>query len=205
VRQQCLRLHVPLSPQAEFEVLFGEVGVTQSLDRLDNLLARQPQLPDGTRLCASQTWNPTFLLFSRTFPNGWSSRATALGPMLCRPLASLTEADHMIAAAALPTKRQYKAALEQAICQVRASPRQACGPSVAASQTLSLSCCRLVCFPCTHLKLKNEPCAVPVPVQIHEENKALQHDYDAAQPILRQAAAEIAACKELVEKVCSRT
>ena len=38
--------------QAEFDQIIGEMGVSDSLDKLDALLAAQPELPDGTRLCA---------------------------------------------------------------------------------------------------------------------------------------------------------
>lgn len=40
------------SGQAEFEVLFRETGAIKSLDSLDALLARQPELADGSRVCA---------------------------------------------------------------------------------------------------------------------------------------------------------
>jgi len=72
------------STLAEFELLFSEMGAIKSLETLDALLARQPELPDGSRV----------------------------------PLTSLTEAKDMIAAATLPSKRQHKIALQQAIRQV---------------------------------------------------------------------------------------
>lgn len=40
-------------PQAEFDQIFGESGVPASLERLDLLVARQPELPDGSRLYAT--------------------------------------------------------------------------------------------------------------------------------------------------------
>jgi hypothetical protein len=38
-------------------------------------------------------------------------------------------------------------------------------------------------------------------VQVEAENSALRNQYDAAQPALQVAAADIAACKALIEKV----
>ena len=42
----------PAAPcaQAEFDQIFGEMGVGDSLGKLDALLVRQPELPDGSRL-----------------------------------------------------------------------------------------------------------------------------------------------------------
>ena len=72
--------------QDEWNAIFSELGVEASLEQLDALVARQPELPDGSRL----------------------------------PLTSLTEARDLIAEAALPTKRQHKLALQEALREVEA-------------------------------------------------------------------------------------
>ena len=54
--------------QAEFEQIFGEQGVGESLNTLDALLARQPKLPDGTRVCAKA--RPPRLGFASENPSG---------------------------------------------------------------------------------------------------------------------------------------
>ena len=36
-------------PQAEFDLIFADLGVDERLDRLEHLLSEQPQLPDGSR------------------------------------------------------------------------------------------------------------------------------------------------------------
>ena len=43
------------APQAEFDEIFSELGVGASLGKLDALLAAQPELPNGSRLCARTT------------------------------------------------------------------------------------------------------------------------------------------------------
>ena len=39
-----------IDTQAEFDTLFSEMGVVKGLDNLDALIARQPELTDGSRV-----------------------------------------------------------------------------------------------------------------------------------------------------------
>ena len=59
--QHCLREN----SLAEFEVLMAELGVGSSLGRLDSLIAQQPELPDGSRLCAPPPPKPPLLTGTR--------------------------------------------------------------------------------------------------------------------------------------------
>ena len=59
-------LSVLAHSQVEFDTIFGETGVSTSLERLDSLLARQPELPDGTRLCAPRRSSCLLVPFSAT-------------------------------------------------------------------------------------------------------------------------------------------
>lgn len=62
--QGCLRENA----MAEFDQIFGEMGVGESLGKLDSLLAAQPVLPDGTRLPLTSTSEARDLTAAATLP-----------------------------------------------------------------------------------------------------------------------------------------
>ena len=51
---------LPSVRQAEFDTIFDEMGVSQGLERLDSLIARQPALPDGSRMCVPMPFACSF-------------------------------------------------------------------------------------------------------------------------------------------------
>jgi hypothetical protein len=55
-------------PQAEFEAICGELGVDASLEQLEMLLKRQPELPDGTRVPLTSVSEARDLIAEATLP-----------------------------------------------------------------------------------------------------------------------------------------
>ena len=106
------------------------MGVSQGLERLDSLIARQPALPDGSRMCvpmpfACSFFASHFLAQCQPLDNRLSSSPLASRVCMCvcararSPLTSETEASDLIAMATLATKRQHRAALEAALREVQ--------------------------------------------------------------------------------------
>jgi hypothetical protein len=62
----CMRCCV--CPQAEFEAICGELGVDASLEQLEMLLKRQPELPDGTRVPLTSVSEARDLIAEATLP-----------------------------------------------------------------------------------------------------------------------------------------
>lgn len=62
--QACVRANT----LAECDVLFGEVGADESLDRLDALVEQQPELPDGTRLPLASAGEATAMIANAAVP-----------------------------------------------------------------------------------------------------------------------------------------
>lgn len=121
---------LPSVRQAEFDTIFDEMGVSQGLERLDSLIARQPALPDGSRMCVPMTFAclffaSHFLAQCQPLDNRLSSSPLASRVCMCvcvrarSPLTSETEASDLIAMATLATKRQHRAALEAALREVQ--------------------------------------------------------------------------------------
>ena len=54
--------------QAEFEVLFNETGAIKSLEALDALLARQPELADGSRVPLTSVTEAKDMIASAMLP-----------------------------------------------------------------------------------------------------------------------------------------
>lgn len=54
--------------QAEFEVLFNETGAIKSLEALDALLARQPELADGSRVPLTSVTEAKDMIATATLP-----------------------------------------------------------------------------------------------------------------------------------------